>query len=221
MTDLGTLGGASSAATDINRVGTIVGRAQVAGGSNRAFAYTSATGMQSLGTLGGSQSDAVAINDAGDIFGSSDIAGNAAKRAFIYRNGVMSVLGGTFGGTNSAATAANEGQEVVGWASTAGNATMHAFLYSGGTMTDLGTLGTSSEALAVNYAAEVAGRSTLASGVRHAFLVLRRLDARPRHAGRCEQRSHGDSITSGRLRWSELRTSLEGARTPSCMNVAR
>ncbi len=170
MTDLGTLGGASSAATDVSRIGTIVGRAQIAGGNNRAFAYTPATGMQSLGTLGGSQSEAVGINDAGDIFGSSDTAGNAARRAFIYRNGTMSVLGGTFGGTNSAATAANEGQEVVGWASTAGNATVHAFLYSGGTMTDLGTLGTSSEALAVNDAAEVAGRSTLASGARHAFL---------------------------------------------------
>jgi probable HAF family extracellular repeat protein len=170
MTDLGTLGGASSAATDINRTGTVVGRAQVAGGSNRAFAYSATTGMQSLGTLGGSQSQAFAINDVGDVVGSSDTAGNAATRAFIYRNGTMSLLAGTFGGTKSAATALNDGQEVVGWASTAGNATVHAFLYSGGTMTDLGTLGTSSEATAVNDAAEVAGRSTLASGVRHAFL---------------------------------------------------
>jgi probable HAF family extracellular repeat protein len=170
MTDLGTLGGASSAATAVNRVGTVVGRAQVANGNNRAFAYTSETGMRSLGTLGGSQSEAVAINDAGDIFGTSDITGNAARRAFVYRNGVMSELGRTFGGTNSAATAANEGQEVVGWASTTGNTTVHAFLYSGGTTTDLGTLGTSSEALAVNDGAEVAGRSTLASGVHHAFL---------------------------------------------------
>jgi len=169
MTDLGTLGGVSSAATGVNRSGTVVGRAQVAGGNNRAFVYTPATGIKSLGTLGGSQSQAFAINDAGDIVGSSDTANNAASRAFIYRNGAMSLLGGTFGGTNSAATALNSGQEVVGWASTAGNATVHAFLYSGGTMTDLGTLGTSSEALAVNDGAEVAGRSTLASGARHAF----------------------------------------------------
>ena len=125
--------------------------------------------MQSLGTLGGSQSDAVPSTTPGTS-SALPISPERRQRAFIYRNGVMSVLGGTFGGTNSAATAANEGQEVVGWASTAGNATMHAFLYSGGTMTDLGTLGTSSEALAVNYGAEVAGRSTLASGVHHAFL---------------------------------------------------
>ena len=148
----------------------VVGRAQVAGGSNRAFVYSAATGMRSLGTLGGSQSQAFGINDFGDIVGSSDTAGNTATRAFIYRNGAMSLLGGTFGGTNSAATAPQRRPGGRGLGVDGRQRDRARILYSGGTMTDLGTLGTSSEALAVNDAAEVAGRLTLASGARHAFL---------------------------------------------------
>jgi probable HAF family extracellular repeat protein len=48
----------------------------------------------------------------------------------------------------------------------------HAFIYSAGTMTDLGTLGGNfSWGTAVNTAGEVAGYSTLATGIYHAFLV--------------------------------------------------
>src|SRR5216110_1055210 len=49
--DLGTLGGVSSYATDINESGTVVGWSQTAAGWPHAFRWTASTGMVDLGTL--------------------------------------------------------------------------------------------------------------------------------------------------------------------------
>src|SRR5688572_12995814 len=62
--DLGTLGGASSFATDINNAETVVGWSLNADGVSRAFRWTPDGGMTDLGTLPGDDwSRAISINE--------------------------------------------------------------------------------------------------------------------------------------------------------------
>jgi probable HAF family extracellular repeat protein len=75
-TDLGTLGGAASYATDINDWGVVVGWSKTVTGVDRAFHWTAAQGMTDLGTLPGDQwSRAVSITNAGEILGISGAGG--------------------------------------------------------------------------------------------------------------------------------------------------
>lgn len=92
--DLGTLGGASSYALDVNNLGWVTGNAQTALGQPsprlNGFLYTGGE-LANIGTLAGSNnfSRGYAINDAGVIVGESD---NNSSRAFVYANGVMTGL---------------------------------------------------------------------------------------------------------------------------------
>jgi probable HAF family extracellular repeat protein len=62
--DLGTLGGASSYAADINNGNTVVGWSETSSGTTHAFRWTAADGMVDLGTLpGDAMSRAVAVLD--------------------------------------------------------------------------------------------------------------------------------------------------------------
>jgi len=92
MTDLGTLGGTTSAAFGINTTGTIVGSAETADSATHAFVWQSGT-MTDLGTLGGTYSSATAINDQGVVVGTASLA-NDASRAFVWQSGVMTDLNG-------------------------------------------------------------------------------------------------------------------------------
>jgi len=56
--DLGTLGGNSSSATDVNARGQVVGLSETESGERHAFLWTTDDGMIDLGTLGGSSSTA-------------------------------------------------------------------------------------------------------------------------------------------------------------------
>jgi probable HAF family extracellular repeat protein len=177
--DLGTLGGLRSEARaiDSNRV---VGLAQNASGAYHAFlALEWQNGLTDLGTLGGLQSfaNAIAFQSATSSFlvvGGSATAGNAARRAFLYDTGtgVMSELPATLGGTNTVSTGINGQGHVVGSADLAGGSTHHAFLFANGVTQDLGSLGTNSDATAINDSDVVVGFSETLNGSgggQHAF----------------------------------------------------
>ncbi|MFB2980529.1 DUF3466 family protein [Microseira sp. BLCC-F43] len=89
LTDVGTLGGNNSYATDINEYGQVVGTSYTADGQSRAFLWDNSSGMTNLGTLpsnynycynygygygscySSSSSNATAINDYGQVIGNS------------------------------------------------------------------------------------------------------------------------------------------------------
>jgi probable HAF family extracellular repeat protein len=127
--DLGTLGGATSTAVDINASGQVIGMSDVPGGGRRGFIWTSGGGMQDLATLlGYPASDVVAINDAGQIAGSY-VAPSGDTHAFLYTPGSGLRDLGTLGGHASAATGLNSQGDVVGSSTTAQGDT-HAFLWT-------------------------------------------------------------------------------------------
>ena len=87
---LGTLGGASSEATDVDDQ-VVVGTADTADEETHAFAYDLAAAkpsMVDLGTLGGGFSDATAIDD-GTVVGESALP-EAGSHAFAYDLGAAS-----------------------------------------------------------------------------------------------------------------------------------
>ncbi len=89
--ELGTLGGAESEATAINRSAQIVGGSRLANGRVHAFLWQKGV-MQDLDTLGGENSMALAINDFGDVVGRAETPAGS-PHAFLWRNGAMIDLG--------------------------------------------------------------------------------------------------------------------------------
>ena len=70
--ELGTLGGASSSANDINRHGVVVGWANTPSGQRHAFRWTVQGGMTDLGTLPGDDwSQACCNTEDGQVLGTS------------------------------------------------------------------------------------------------------------------------------------------------------
>jgi probable HAF family extracellular repeat protein len=179
MLDLGTLGGAFSAATAINDLEQIAGVAATGAGDSHAFLWQDGV-MQDLGTLGGTSSTAADINELGQVVGRST-TGGGEEHAFLWQDGVMHDLG-TLGGSSSLAFGINELGQVVG-ESTTGSGDRHAFLWQHGVMHDLGTLGgANSAALAINNHGDVAGRAataTSSAAVRWIVPILASVEVEP------------------------------------------
>lgn len=187
--DLGTLGGASSFASDLNDSGQVVGAALTAAGAGHAFLFSSGV-MSDLGTLpGDTTSSAAAVNNFVQVVGSSSAGTglSSVTRAFLYSGGAMTDLGSLGGhftratGSFTAAADINDAGQVVG-ASLApipgpAESTLHAFLFSGGVLTDLGTFGGftgffQSFADGINNAGQIVGSSNGAGDPGfHAFLL--------------------------------------------------
>jgi probable HAF family extracellular repeat protein len=116
MTDLGTLDGRNSIATDVNNHGVVVGSSDVAGATH-AFVWRHGR-MTDLGTLGGTASRAAAVNDRGEVVGESTTAGGNFH-AFVWRHGRMHDLG-TLDDGYSVAFDVNDSGRIVGRASVDG-----------------------------------------------------------------------------------------------------
>ena len=160
VSDLGTLGGAASAAGAINNRGDIVGEADVDTNvppTRHPFLWRQGL-MTDLGTLGGPLGAATALNEQGQVVGwaMTRIELGGQQHAFLYIEGVMTDLG-TLGGMSSKAYAINNQGQVVGTANNAGEVP-RAFLHSAGTMADIGTPGgTPSGAESINDSGQIAG----------------------------------------------------------------
>jgi probable HAF family extracellular repeat protein len=117
-TDIGTLGGPTATAMDINQSGQVIGQSRATAGEGHAFLYQNGT-MVDLGSLG-RDAVATALNDAGTGVGYSFLAGEASfPHAVLYRDGMsvdLNTLIDTQGGRWSltAAYDVNNAGQIVG-----------------------------------------------------------------------------------------------------------
>jgi len=153
--DLGTLGGVSSTAQDINKNENIVGQSQTAAGETHAFLIVDGV-MQDLGTLGGTFSTADDINDNGQVAGRSTTT-SGEMHAVLWTGGTALDLGPA----PSTRPYLNENGQVA-WAGLGTDGNIHPVLWTDGVLTDLGTLGGPSAGVSgINDRGEVVGSSSL------------------------------------------------------------
>lgn len=119
--ELGTLGGPSSSANDINSHGVAVGWADTPAGQRHAFRWTVQSGMTDLGTLPGDDwSQACCITEEGQILGtsgSSSVSTSFGTTVMWSPDGTITALGIPLlpGGEFGVASAFNGQGDVVGW----------------------------------------------------------------------------------------------------------
>lgn len=165
LTDLGTLGGSSSAANGLNNAGQVVGYAEAADGTPYPVVWNGGVAAP-LSTRPGR---ALALSASGVAAGNVLSASGMRLEATLLSGGSAHDLG-TFGGSFSNAVAVNDSGQVAGYARTPDEKD-HAFLATASGMVDLGTFGgLYSYAYGLNQAGLVVGGAYNASGKSRCFL---------------------------------------------------
>ncbi|TLZ91426.1 MAG: PKD domain-containing protein [Methanobacteriota archaeon] len=164
MTDLGSLGGGTAFANDVNEAGQIVGGTADASGYQRAFLWENGV-MTDLGVQ--PDGSALAINDNGQIVGTM----NGERQGFLWDHGTITDLG-TLGGPPVYASGISNAGQIVGWSGDTSGSAFRPWLWENGTLTDLGTpVGfTWGVAYDINEAGQVAGFGFNATGSARALL---------------------------------------------------
>jgi len=178
--DLGTLGGDTSLARDINDLGQVVGNSQVVSGQlfqDHAFLWQDGH-ITDLGTFGAESSKALAINNQGQIIGGL-VDQSGQWLSWIWQDGSITYLG-SLGGAYTTPEDINDLGQVVGTSSTSDGPT-HAFLWEDGAMVDLNDYVPADSgwlldnACAINDSGWIAGYGSL-SGEPHGYLLVPRPD---------------------------------------------
>ena len=166
LIDLGTLGGLSAQANDMNDAGQIAGYATNSSNWTRAFLWDNGH-IADLGTLGGSAGVGLGVSGLGHVVGYSNQVPGGASVATLWRDGaVINMTPDLAAGQGSSARAINDsGQAVVQISYGDG------FLWENGVRTPLGDLGGGFGSFPqdINNAGQIVGSSH--TGVMsHAFL---------------------------------------------------
>jgi probable HAF family extracellular repeat protein len=160
--DLGTLGGTSSVAFDINDNEQIVGNSATASDGVHAFLWENGT-MKDLG-----KGEAHAINSHGDVVGFRLIRFDETGYeidGILYKDGKEFALEPLPGHTSTSAYDINDAGQIVGLSDKS------AVVWNDLVPTDLGSLGGGETiAKAINNSGWIVGTSKTADGVNHAFL---------------------------------------------------
>ncbi len=137
LTDLGTLGGLSAQANDMNEHGQITGYATLSSNQSRAFLWDDGQ-MTHLGTLpGGSTSVGMGINGFGHVVGYSNQVPAGPAVATLWRDGaVINMTPDLSAGQGSSSRAINDGGQALVQISYG-----EGFLWENGVRTPLGDLG--------------------------------------------------------------------------------
>jgi PKD repeat protein len=172
-TDLGTLGGASSEARDVNASRQIVGRAQRGDGAWRPFVWDGG-GMRELAVLDGHAAGAAnGVSDGGLVVGWTG-EDERSKHGVVWEGGAAALLPtAPDGGAASEALAVNADGDVVGWSASADGTAPRPVIWrrvaGAWSVRELGTLGGASGlAVDVNKYGVIVGESETASGEVHA-----------------------------------------------------
>lgn len=174
---LGTLGGDSSWAHDINNSGTVVGWAHTAGNDMRMCTWQdgSAVAHQLVGGPTIDTSCSFVINDSGLIAGTYRVLGTSEWGTFLWQDGVTTYLSG-FGGTTSDADriGINSAGHVVGSFRLQGTTVDRACIWRDGLPAlYLGSdwdVNGNSYARAINGSGQIVGEAQDDNGVYHAVL---------------------------------------------------